>query len=312
VISYGRFGHDDARPVDGETLFEIGSVTKVFTALLLADMVRRGEVALSDPVSKYLPPGITLAAPDGRSITLEDLATHTAGLPFWPSGIPATGEGLRLLARYRDDQLYAFLRTFEVPPEAGTRWAYSNTDAGLLGLALARRAHSSYEALLAGRVTGPLNMKSTSVTPAPAMRARLSVGHDKQLAAAPPWDVPALAAAGSLHSTANDLLTFLSAAMGLVSSPLSPAMAAMLATRRAAPAFQQALGWWIFTEGNDQLITHVGGTLGFASQVSYQPRTQTGIVVLSNSVNAVSDLTRQLLRPASGTAAVPVAAATVR
>jgi serine-type D-Ala-D-Ala carboxypeptidase/endopeptidase len=98
-----------------------------------------------------------------------------------------------------------------------------------------------------------------------------------------------------LHSTVNDLLTFLSATMGHVESPLAPAFRSMLATQRKGPAFQQALGWWVFTNAETQIITHVGGTLGFASQIAYDPKRQIGVVVLSNSVNPITDITTQLL-----------------
>src|SRR5262245_32121737 len=85
VVAYGKLDSGDARTLDGNTVFEIGSITKVFTSLLLADMVRRGEVALDDPVSKYLPGNVRMPRRGGREITLQDLATHTSGLPRLPS-----------------------------------------------------------------------------------------------------------------------------------------------------------------------------------------------------------------------------------
>ena len=91
-------------------------------------------------------------------MTLADLATHTSGLPFWPSNIPPNAEGVRLMSSYTVDQLYQYLSTFEVPTDVGSQWAYSNVDAGLLGLVLARRANTSYEGLLDTRVTAPLGM----------------------------------------------------------------------------------------------------------------------------------------------------------
>ena len=297
VVAYGHFAQDDPRLVDGDTIFEIGSVTKVFTALLLAEMEQRGEVGIDDAVSRYLPAGAKVHSTHGREMTLTDLATHTSGLPFWPSNIPPDVNGARMMADYTVAQLYQFVAGFEVPAEVGSRWAYSNIDAGLLGLALGHRARADYETLLRQRITGPLGMTSTAATLSPELQARRAIGHDKALERAPRWDVPALVGAGSLHSTANDLLTFLAAAMGEVSSPLAPAFRSMLQTRREGPGFEQALGWWIFTDAEkNQLATHVGGTLGFSSQLSYDPKRRIGIVVLSNSVNAVADVTTQLLK----------------
>ena len=182
---------------------------------------------------------------------MADLATHTSGLPFWPSNIPPNAEGVRLMSDYTVDQVYQFVAGFDVPADVGSRWAYSNMDAGLLGLVLARRANTSYEGMLETRVTAPLGMESTAIAVLPAMQSRLAVGHDKALAVAPRWSVPALVGAGSLHSTVNDLLTLLSATMGHVDSPLAPAFRSMLETQRKGPAFQQALGWWIFTNGRN-------------------------------------------------------------
>ena len=142
VIRHGRFAVGDPREVGPDTVFEIGSVTKIFTAMLLADMARRGEVSVTDPVVRYLPPEVAMRAQGLKTTTLADLATHTAGFPFWPSGIPPTADGVAQMASYSVDQLYQFVSTFEAPPDVGTRWMYSNTDAGLLGVLLARRAGS--------------------------------------------------------------------------------------------------------------------------------------------------------------------------
>ena len=297
ILSHGRASLDDPRGLTGDTVFEIGSVTKLFTSVLLADMVRRGEVQLTDSVFRYLPPH-TSRARENRTITLADLATHTSGLPLWPSGIPATRAGALSMATYTRAQLLDFLSTFPVAADAGQKWMYSNVDAGVLGLALGVRANTSYEALLEARVTGPLNMRSTSVDLSDRMRSRLADGHDAGLRVAPSWNVPALAGAGSLHSSVNDLLTFLDA-LGRDDGTLAGILPVMLATRRSGPGIPQALGWWIIapTPQDDGIIVHDGGTLGFSSGVAYDPKSRTGVVVLSNTASAVGDIARHLLRP---------------
>ena len=296
TIAHGRFGVADARPVDGSTVFEIGSVTKIFTSLLLADMARQGEVALTDPVAHHLPPDIPLNGNAAR-MTLAELATHMAGLPFWPSNLPK-GDTMGALAAYSVDDLYRFVATFEAPADARGRWQYSNTDNGLLGALLARRAGSSYEAAIAKRITGPLGMSSTTVTLSAVAERLLASGHDAQLKPAARWNVPAMAGAGSLHSTANDLLTFL-AALDDERSIAAAALPTMLATRHEGPGFLQTLGWWIVSTGPEDpgILAHDGQTLGFASAIAYDPRTRSGVVVLSNSAASVGDLARHLLRP---------------
>ena len=303
VIRHGRFAIGDSREVGPDTVFEIGSVTKVFTAMLLADMTRRGEVSVTDPIVRFLPPDVAARAQGLKTITLADLATHTAGFPFWPSAIPATAEGTAQMASYSVDQLYQFLSTFEAPPDVGRRWMYSNTDVGLLGVLLARHAGSTYEALIESRITRPLGMTSTAVAIAPAMQPHLAAGHTAELKPAGAWNVPALTAGGSLHSTVNDLLAVLAAA-GDPTTVAGAAMPGMLAIRRQAPGFQQALGWMILAAGpGEGLLLHDGNTLGFASSMVYDPVSRTGVVVLSNSATSVSDIARHIARPAMPLAA---------
>jgi len=299
VVSYGRLDRGGPRPVDGDTVFEIGSVTKVFTSLLLADMVVRGEVALADPVAQYLPPGTKTPEWNGRKITLADLATHTSGLPFFPANFPPV-EDRAAYGKYTVEQLYQFLSTYEIASEPGSRWEYSNTGGGLLGLALARRAGMDYEALVRARITGPLGMESTGIALPPRFKDRLAAGYDERLESAPAWDLPALAGAGSLRSSAKDLLTLLAAFTGAVASPLRAAMDVMPATRRPNRLYMldQALGWFVIGKGDDQFFIHGGGTFGFSSSLAYDPKTRTGVVVLSNAAGSVDDIARHLLRPA--------------
>jgi CubicO group peptidase (beta-lactamase class C family) len=299
VIPYGHLSEGNRRSVNGDTVFEIGSVTKVFTALLLADMVRKGEVALSDPAAKYLPRGFKLPERSGRSITLLDLATHTSGLPFMPDGLPAfNGSSTE---RYSVAQLQQFVGGYELPREIGAEWDYSNLGYWVLGEALASRTGMDFEALLRTRIIGPLHLQSTAITVTPTLKAKLATGHNVVLqpasafAAMPGYAL--MPAAGGLVSTANDLLTLLSVAMGYERSPLSSSMSMMLASRRPASNFEQALGWVVSGTGESQLVFHDGGTLGYVSSVAWDPQQRVGVVVLSNQVTDVGDIARHLLRP---------------
>ncbi len=292
VVSYG------APAVDGDTLFEIGSITKVFTALLLADMVERGAVALTDPVAKYLPESVKLP----KAITLAHLATHTSGLPRLPGNL-LPRDPANPYADYTVAQLHEFLSTVKPAREPGEKYEYSNLGAGLLGHALARRAGTDYETLVRKRILEPLGMKSTAITLSKELQARLVAGHDENLKPVANWDVPTLAGAGALRSTVNDMLKFTSAALGYTKSPLAKAFAAMLAARRPTgnPDLEIALGWHIATAGGRDIVWHNGGTGGYRSYMAFDPKNRTGVVVLSNtSTNAgVNDIGRHLLDPAS-------------
>jgi serine-type D-Ala-D-Ala carboxypeptidase/endopeptidase len=162
VVSYGHLAAGDTRPLNGDTIFEIGSITKVFTTLLLTDMVRRGEVSLTDPISKYLPPDAKVPERNGRTITLQDLATHTSGLPRMPTNF-APKDATNPYADYGFDRLTQFLSTYTLTRDVGENYEYSNLGGGLLGTLLARRAGMDYEALVASRITGPLGMPGLEI-----------------------------------------------------------------------------------------------------------------------------------------------------
>jgi serine-type D-Ala-D-Ala carboxypeptidase/endopeptidase len=298
LISYGGLDEDDPRPLSGDTIFEIGSVTKVFTSLLLADMVERGEVALADPVAKYLPVSVKVPQRGGRVITLQDLATHTSGLPRLPGNLTPKDQA-NPYADYSVEQLYQFLSTYELTRDIGSKYEYSNLGGGLLGHVLARRAGMDYEALVKTRICAPLEMTSTVITITPEMKTRLAAGHDASMAPAPNWDLPTLAGAGALRSTANDMLAFLAANLGYKKSPLAAAMAAMLKVRRptGSPGLEIALGWHIFTSNGNDIIWHNGGTGGYRSFVGYDPKAGAGVVVLSNAetVTGVDDIGHHLM-----------------
>ena len=242
VVSYGALEKGDARVLNGDTVFEIGSVTKVFTSLLLSDMVQRGQLALTDPIAKYLPAGVKVPQRNGKQITLQDLATHTSGLPRLPSNLKPK-DPANPYADYSVAQLYEFLSSYELPRDIGSQYEYSNLGGGLLGHVLTLRAGMDYEALVRTRITGPLEMNSTSIALSEGMKARMAVGHDDKLKPVANWDLPTLAGAGALRSTANDMLTFLAANLGYQKTSLAPAMAAMLDVSRPSGSPGSVLPW---------------------------------------------------------------------
>jgi serine-type D-Ala-D-Ala carboxypeptidase/endopeptidase len=300
VVVHGKAG--GSAKLDGDTIFEIGSATKVFTALLLADAVARGDVALTDPISKYLPGEVKVPERGGRKITLQDLATHTSGLPRLPSNL-APKDPTNPYADYTVANLYEFLGGYQLTRDIGSEYEYSNFGAGLLGHILALRAGMTYEELVQKRITGPLGMKSTFIVIPEKAKARLAAGHDAELKPAANWDLPTLAGAGALRSTVNDLLIFLSANLGLTKSPLAAAMASTIAMRRpAARGAEVALGWHVAkSAGGNDIFWHNGGTGGYRSFVGFDPKTRTGVVLLSNTSTpeGVDDIGRHLLDPAA-------------
>jgi CubicO group peptidase (beta-lactamase class C family) len=302
VVSRGERTQGDSTPLGADTLFEIGSITKVFTSLLLADAVQRHEVALSDPVAKYLPATVKLPERAGHGITLVDLSTHTSGLPPMPDNLNPQDPS-NPYADYSLDQLYQFLSTLELTRDIGTEFEYSNLGAALLDHALSQRAGQSYEALVRERITAPLGMPSTCITLPPDLKARLAPGHTETLQPATNWDLPTFAGAGALRSSANDLLTFLAAALHAKETPLSKAFDAMTSVRRPARGASSfaALGWQIKMAHNKEIVWHNGGTGGYRSFIGYDPKAQTGVAILSNVGNPAGpdDIGMHLLDPES-------------
>jgi CubicO group peptidase (beta-lactamase class C family) len=299
VIAHGAFEKGDPRALNGDTVFEIGSISKVFTSLLLSDMAQRGQAALTDPIAKYLPGAVKVPQRGGRQITLQDLATHTSGLPRLPSNMKPK-DATNPYADYTVAQMYEFLASYELTRDIGSKYEYSNLGGGLLGHVLALRAGMDYEELLRTRVTAPLGMKDTAITLSPELKARLAIGHDAKLNPAANWDLPTLAGAGAIRSTANDLLTFLAANIGITKTPLAPAMAAMLDVRRptGTPGLEIALGWHVLSKDNT-IVWHNGGTGGYRSFIGYDPKARIGVVVLANAETGagVDDIGMHLLNP---------------
>jgi serine-type D-Ala-D-Ala carboxypeptidase/endopeptidase len=290
------------RPLDGDTVFEVGSITKVFTALLLADMIERGEVGLDDPVMKYLPTampgGVSLAMHDSKPITLLDLATYTSGLPNMPDNF-APKDPANPFADYTVAQLYGFLTGFVPRFDPGTHYEYANLGFGLLGHALALRAGRSYEDLVVDRICTPLGLDSTRITLSASMRGRMAQGHDRALDPVANWDLPTLAGAGALRSTANDLFTFLEACLGLRQTPLARAFAHMLTVRRRAWAqMDVAFGWFVVSRNDDEIVWKDGETGGYSSFVGYSTKSRLGSIVLSNAGILNDDIGFHLINPA--------------
>jgi len=283
VVSYGSLAKNDNRKLDGDTVFEIGSMTKVFTSLVLMDMVRHGEVALTDPISKYLPESVKVPERNLRKITLADLSTQSSGLPRMPTNFTPK-DANNPYADYTVQQMYDFLSGYKLARDIGSQYEYSNLGVGLLGHVLSLRAGVSYEALVRSRVCDPLGLKDTRITLTPDMQARLAVGHNGGLAPVENWDLPTLAGAGALRSTANDILTFLAANLGFIKTPLEQEMADEVSVRRSAGAFDMeiAYAWHIQTKDSNSIIWHNGGTGGYRSYMGFDPKARVGVVVLAN------------------------------
>ena len=274
------------RALDGDTVFEIASITKVFTSLLLADMVLRKDVALDDLAAKYLPVHVHVPDYQGRGITLRDLVTYAPGLPGWPDNLPQPLDMAKPFPEYSMDQMYAALEAYKLPDAPGRKYRYSNFGFGLLGHVLSRAAGVRFEDLMVSRVCAPLGLDSTRFTLTPSMRTRLAPGHNEQLQQVESWRTTSpFDGAGALYSTANDLLKFLAAASGRQASSLAPAFATLLEPNRPLKTANMhvAAGWFVLAGHGDELVWKNGDKVGYTSFMGYSKKTGQGLVLLANS-----------------------------
>jgi D-alanyl-D-alanine-carboxypeptidase/D-alanyl-D-alanine-endopeptidase len=297
-VASGVTAPGGAAAPDADTVFEIGSITKVFTSLVLADMAVRGEVKLEDPVAKFLPQTVHVPSRGGREIALLDLSNQVSGLPRLPDNLrPADPQDP--YADYGPAKLYEFLSGYTLTREIGEKYEYSNLGVGLLGQALALKAGTSYEELVRRRVLEPLGMTDTTITPTEGQKKRLAAGSNPMLRTIRNWHFDALAGAGALLSTSRDMLKLLTAAMGLRETPLRQAFDLMLQKRRptGTPDLDIAMGWHIWTRYGTEIVWHNGGTGGYRSFAGFDPKAKTGVVVLCNTSFGVDDLGLHALEP---------------
>lgn len=275
-----------------DSIYEIGSLTKTFTGLILAQMVEQGLVKLDEPVRQLLPGG-TVAKPPGTEISLLDLTTQHSGLPRMPDNFKPTNPD-NPYADYGAANLYQYVSAHGLEKVGTPKFLYSNLGVGLLGQALADRAGVRYPALLAQQVTEPLKMRDTVVTLSAAQQGRFIEGHSADHHLAHAWDLDALAGAGAIRSTANDLLTYLEAQLHpeKISSNHSanartlPAAIKLSHELRAdvAPGMQIAFNWLYVTA--DGTYWHNGGTGGYSSFAFFNPQGDyAGVVLLNTTVS---------------------------
>jgi CubicO group peptidase (beta-lactamase class C family) len=274
VVGCGRLDNRTGREFDGGTPFAIGSVTKTFTALLLQDMIARGEMNLDDPVARYLPQSVKVPTRNGKEITLRQLVLHTSGLPANPGNLGPTW------ADYTPERLYAFLSGYKLRHDPGEQYKYSNLGASLLGHAIELKAGTNYEYLIEDRICGPLKMERTRVAP------------DKDRS-------PVFYPQGGLCSTANDLLKYVSALVGLTRTSLTSLIEKALEVQVQSGVPTQNLGSWFVVSDPQgrKFVLHDGDAGGYSAFVIFDESSRRGVVALCfpGDADAVADMGRVLI-----------------
>ncbi len=281
--------------VDEHTIYEIGSISKTFTGILLAQMTLRGTLNTDDPAQKYLPDLVKMPMRNGKQITLGHLSDHTSALPRLPSNMnPA--DPANPYADYTVDQMYTFLNAYTLTRDIGSAYEYSNLAQGLLGHILARKAGKSYEALMIERIAKPLGMKETKIVFDDRMKQNLALGYSQGVQTSN-WDIPTLAGAGAIRSSLHDMLLYVAANAGLKKSKLYPAMQLAHKVRHDKPGggTRVGLAWHISKGAEGDVVWHNGGTGGYRTFAGYVQETGKGVVVLTNSDKGADDIGFRLL-----------------
>lgn len=291
----GQAWRQPAEPIDDHSLYEIGSITKTFTALLLADAVARKELALNDSVESVLPDKPTLRDAAGEPLRWIDLATHRSGLPRLATNMQPR-DPADPYADYGAEHLSLFLRGWKPTRRRGEAFGYSNLGFGLLGQALAWRAGKSYDALLTERVLQPLALDG--LVRQPAAGQRRVTGHDVQGRPVADWHFTDVhAGAGALLGTAASLARYAQSALGVFDHPLKEAFALCLRRHAdgGAPINPIGLAWMLAPLNGRTVFTHDGGTFGCSSSLWLDPQRNRAALVLANASVKVADLALHVL-----------------
>ncbi len=293
IVAHGCRDTSGVDAVNEETVFEIGSITKLFTALLLSDMANRGEVGMNEPVVELLPAGTRVPVRDGKAITLRDLASHYSGLPRVATNGDSPDRPGGPYASYSAERLYQFLASHELLRTPGESFEYSNVGVGLLGHALVLRADAGdYETLLRARILEPLRMDDTGIAIPSRLAGNVASGHNDSLEPTSDWTFDVLAGTGALRSTLPDLLRFADAVCDQKSSIASIIRPLMM------PRDQGGLELAKLHLDGVIALSKPGGTGGARSFVKCIPEWKRGVAVLSNaSIDAVVDLGAHVLNP---------------
>jgi CubicO group peptidase (beta-lactamase class C family) len=292
---YGETAKGNKEIPDEHTIYEIGSLSKTFTAILLADAVGNGKVKLDDPINKYLPDSIPPLHYEGIPISLKTLSNHSSGLPRMPSNFHSS-DNSNPYTDYSDNDLFSFLKTFKPTRKPGEQYEYSNLAVGTLGVLLERVDGTTYEKLFIEKICKPLGMNETREFLRKQDSLRFAKGYGEEGLYNSQWDFDALQAAGAIRSTAFDLLQYANANLGNAPAKLYQAIELTHTMTFTQGQTKVGLGWHLITLGRDELIFHNGQTGGYHSYLAVNTKKKFAVVILSNCAKGTEDLGNSIMK----------------
>ncbi|OGN61243.1 MAG: hypothetical protein A3F40_02785 [Chlamydiae bacterium RIFCSPHIGHO2_12_FULL_27_8] len=292
---YGNMGINDQRPVDQNTLFETGSVTKIFTSLLLSKMVEDKEVRFDDPIEKFFPDEVTIPSYKGKKITLLHLANHTAGYPYMPENF-IMSDMFNPFYEYDVKFVHDLLSNYKLTYAPGTKYQYSNISIAVLGYILSKVSNKHFEVLLQEKLLNALDMKDSKVILTDEDQLKFAKAHIRNREV-PHWDISDFYGAGGLHSTPKDLARFIEAYLGFYKTDLYDLLQKSLENRvpQDVPYLDVGSEWNITYQYTPEFMYHSGITGGHHVFVGFCPTTKKGIVLCSNSCALIADIGKAYL-----------------
>jgi len=296
ILGYGRTARDSGRTPDGRTLFQVGSITKTFVGVQLADLARRNIVRVDDPIELYLPEFVSVPGWGERKITLLDLATHRSGLPGLPADFLTSPSTTALGGEYTMTQLLKWLSSYRLTRAPGERFEYSNVGIAILGHIVGNIQGKTWEQSCMDTICTPLGMKDTRTVLTPEQQSRLARGHRADLDPVPLEEIGVMGPGGSLISSVEDLSIYVRAHLALIDTPLRTAMdIAMAGHASAEPIGEMGLCWIRLIRPDTNVVFYVGDTFGYLAAVIFDLQKKTGVIVLGNQDSTVNqDLAFQL------------------
>lgn len=292
-FSYGTADSKTGRKVDENSIFEIGSISKVFTGVMIADEIVKGKMKPSDPIAKYLPDAVKVPTRNGKEITINDIATHSSSLPRMPDNFKPANPN-NPYADYTIKMAYEFVSGVKLDRDIGEKYEYSNLALGMLGHLLELEYNKSFEAVMIDKITNTLGMDNTRVVFTPNMKKNLAKGHNEG-EEVENWDISGLTGAGGIRSSAVDMVKFIQANMGVIKSPLYDAMqwSHKKAYENENQKFKIGFTWHFDNDG--EIVQHGGATGGYRAYSGFVRGTQKGVVVLTNSTQDIGNIGMKLL-----------------
>lgn len=289
ISGSGQMSKSNSTKVNENTIFDIASISKTFVATIYADMVNQGLIDSSDPIEQYLPQDkVKVPSYNGHKITLENLATHTSGMPDFPIGWVRNHS-------YSTQQVYDFISDMTLATEPGKKASYSDIGMGLLGHILSIKSGLSFDQIVKDRILNVLGMNSTGmrinatqVSVPESIQSRYAIGHIAGEEVNLEFVPEAIQSAGAMYSSANDLLKYLSANIGLLKTEISDSIEDTHVIRYPFGHSSEkdvlqdyiGLGWTVTTDFVKEVIWHTGSIDGYTSIIGFNPSRQIGLVIV--------------------------------